>query len=108
MEILPPLWSADHLDHKAESIMKYMRWCDNELKWLWYEPPQADLATLAREARTELYLEARDEAIALYDSEWITRTECRHILIALYKQRYTMIMKPPVNYVINSNFGVSP
>jgi hypothetical protein len=74
--------------------MKYMRWDDDQLKWMFYTPPQATVATKAREARTDLYIEARDEALSLWATGWITKCECRDILRVLYNQRYLTVVRP--------------
>jgi len=42
----------------------------------------------------ELYQEARDEALDLYNNGWITNWECRDMLIALYRQRYLLVSRP--------------
>jgi hypothetical protein len=82
----------------------YLKWCDDELKWIDYTPPKTySIASKARDARTDLYLEARDEALFLHKRGFMTHAECRMVLAALYKARYLKIVKPPVNYVSNLN-----
>jgi hypothetical protein len=61
----------------------YLKFCDTELKWFDYTPPQ-----------TDLYEEARDEAVSLWRDGWITKYECRRILVSLYHKKYLTISRP--------------
>jgi hypothetical protein len=54
-----------------------------KLERVLYTPPQ-----------TDLYEEAKAEALFLVQDGWITKYECRDILISLYSKRYLTGLRP--------------
>jgi hypothetical protein len=66
---------------------RLLRWCETKLEWTQVEciPPQ-----------TSLYEEARDECMTLWENGWITKFECKEILINLYHKRYLTSFRPVI------------